>query len=65
MKINALTVEETAEVLMKADPSMHMHVTVEDIKRDLESGAPVNSDGTINFIVYTAYFLSNWKGNEK
>ena len=35
-------------------------ITMETIEADIESGAPVNEDGTMNIIAYAAWIL---KGN--
>jgi len=34
-------------------------VTVEMLKEDIEDGAPVNADGTVNVIQYAAWIVQN------
>jgi hypothetical protein len=31
------------------------YATVENIRRDIEAGAPVNADGTVNLVHYAAW----------
>jgi len=33
------------------------YATVENIRRDVEAGAPVNADGTINLVHYGAWLV--------
>ena len=63
MKLTSLTSEQVAEVLSKADPERP--VTEADVRCDVENGAPVNEDGTLDFIRYTAYFMKKWKDDEE
>lgn len=53
-KVNplALTVEETARMLSAAGGKK---VTPEEVRGDLEAGAPVGSDGRINLVHYAAW----------
>jgi hypothetical protein len=48
----SLTVEHTARLLSAAGGRP---VTEEMIRKDIEAGAPVNADGTINLIHYAAW----------
>ena len=48
----SLTVEHTSRLLSAAGGRP---VTEEMVKKDIQAGAPVNSDGTINLIHYAAW----------
>lgn len=48
----SLTVEQTARLLSAAGGRP---VPEEMIRKDIEAGAPVNADGTINLIHYAAW----------
>ncbi len=54
LKITALPQEKLIMLLQRAGAK---HFTAELLRDDLESGAPVNDDGTINFIEYAAWIL--------
>ena len=47
-------------VLLKRSGSRK--ATAETIKADIEAGAPLNSDGTINLIEYTAWLIKETNG---
>jgi hypothetical protein len=47
-----MTPEQAARVLAAAGAR---HATVENIRRDIEAGAPVNADGTVNLVHYAAW----------
>jgi hypothetical protein len=49
-----LTVEQTARVLTA---SGWKPVTVEMVQADIDEGAPVNADGTINIVNYACWLL--------
>lgn len=51
----ALTPPNLAELLTKSGTKK---ITVADIKIDIAAGAPTNSDGTLNFVHYTAWLIS-------
>ena len=48
----ALSVEQAARVLAAVGAR---YATVENISRDIEAGAPVNVDGTVNLVHYAAW----------
>jgi len=49
---NRLTVEQLAKMLSSAAKKL---VSEEQIEQDIAEGAPVNADGTLNLIHYTAW----------
>ena len=50
----ALTPADAARLLTKAGGEP---VTEEMIRRDLDDGAPLNRDGTVNLVHYTAWLV--------
>jgi DNA integrity scanning protein DisA with diadenylate cyclase activity len=54
LKITAISVSDLVKLLKQAGSR---HVSEAAIQKDIDAGAPVNSDGTINLINYTAYLL--------
>ncbi|MFH1022116.1 MAG: hypothetical protein V1809_01865 [Planctomycetota bacterium] len=52
MKITALALSDAAKLLSKIGGRV---VTVESLQKDIESGAPVNADGTLNLIHFAAW----------
>lgn len=52
LKVTALAVEDLAKLLSKSAGEV---VPVEMIRQDIEAGAPVNSDGTVNLVHYAAW----------
>ena len=52
-----LTKEEVVRVLKLAGSRT---ITMENLEKDIEDGAPVNEDGTMDIIAYGAWIL---KGN--
>jgi hypothetical protein len=54
MKITAITIRKLVEILRK---SGSRRASIETIKADIVAGAPVNPDGTINLIEYTAWLV--------
>jgi hypothetical protein len=54
IKITSIEVSDLVKVLKR---SGSRHVSEEKIKKDIASGAPVNDDGTVNLIHYTAWLL--------
>ena len=50
----ALPNETLIEVLRRSGSRM---ATLERLEADIAAGAPVNADGTINIIAYTAWIL--------
>jgi hypothetical protein len=57
LKITALSVADAAKVVSKAAGRT---ITEAMVRADIEAGAPVNSDGTMNMIQYAA-----WLAKEK
>ena len=51
---NRLTPEQAAKLLSAA---AKIRVSVEQIREDLEAGAPRNADGTINLMHYAAWMV--------
>ena len=60
-KVTALTAEQLAKVLSAAGGR---RITEEMIRADIEAGAPVNSDGTVNLIHYTAWLVKEMAGGD-
>jgi len=60
LKITAISVSDLAKLLKQAGSR---HVSEAAIKKDIEDGAPVNSDGTINLIYYAAWLLKEEVNN--
>ena len=58
-KITALTAEQLTKVLSAAGGR---RITEEMIRADIEAGAPVNSDSTVNLIHYTAWLVKEMAG---
>jgi len=52
LKVTALAVSDLAKLLSK---SAGKSVTAEMIRYDIEAGAPVNADGTVNLVHYAAW----------
>lgn len=52
--INALSVEDAATAISNA---YQTRITADQIKADIEAGAPTNADGTINVVAYAAWLL--------
>jgi len=59
----AMSIEQVARVLAK---SGHGEITTEMIEADIGDGAPLNDDGTLHLIHYTAWLASQhvaWNPN--
>lgn len=54
LKLTALTVSDLAKLLSR---SAGKSVTAEMIRCDIEAGAPVNADGTVNLVHYAAWLV--------
>jgi len=54
IKVTALPLADLARLLSK---SAGRTVPVETIRRDVEAGAPANTDGTINLVHYAAWLV--------
>jgi hypothetical protein len=58
---NRLTPEQAAKLLSAA---AKIRISVEQIREDLEAGAPRNADGTINLMHYAAWMVKEMgRGN--
>ena len=60
-KITALNAEQLAKVLSAAGGR---RITEEMICADMDAGAPVNPDGTVNLIHYTAWLVKGDAGGD-
>jgi len=49
---SAMTLQQAVRVLAAVGAR---HATVENLRRDIEAGAPVNADGTVNLVHYAAW----------
>ena len=54
ISLTALTPDQLVDILAKAGSESS---SIERLNLDLQSGAPVNSDGTINLIHYMAWLV--------
>ena len=54
LKITALSVADLATLLRRSGSRT---ISEDAIRRDIEKGAPVNSDGTVNLLNYTAWLV--------
>jgi hypothetical protein len=63
LKLTALSPENIVQLLKRAGC---LGMTMELLERDIDAGLPVNGDGTINLIEYTAWMIRevNRDGNE-
>ena len=52
----ALTVAQLAKILSAAGGR---RITEDMIRLDIDTGAPTNTDGTINLVHYTAWMVKN------
>ena len=57
----AMTAEHAAKVLSAAGGR---RITEEMIRADIDTGAPVNADGTINLVHYTAWLAKEMAGGD-
>jgi hypothetical protein len=55
---NALALADAARLLAKAGG---WPITVEMLRADVDAGAPVNADGTINLVHYAAWLLKEMR----
>ena len=54
LKLTALEPETLVSLLKRCGGK---HFTPELLQKDIDSGAPVNSDGTVNFLEYIAWII--------
>ena len=59
--LTALTVAQTAKVLSAAGGR---NISEEMVRADIDAGAPVNPDGTINLVHYTAWLAKEMAGGD-
>ena len=57
----ALRLADLARVLSASGSSP---ITVEMLHADIDAGAPVNSDGTVNLVHYAAYLVKEMSGGD-
>lgn len=58
--IRALPIDAVVRALQSAGSRT---ITMETVQRDIDSGAPVNEDGTLNLIDYAAWILKMENGH--
>ena len=54
IKLTAISVADLAKLLKQAGSRFASEAT---IRKDIDAGAPVNSDGTVNLIHYTSWLI--------
>jgi hypothetical protein len=54
LRLTALPIVDLVRLLSRAGPRP---VDEETVRRDIESGAPVNADGTVNLVHYAAWLV--------
>lgn len=54
MKVTALSLYDLAKLLSKSAGRV---ISPEMLRRDVDAGAPVNSDGTLNLVHYAAWLV--------
>ncbi len=59
--ITALTPAQVAKVLSAAGSRS---ITEEMVSSDIDAGAPVNGDGSVNLVCYTAWLVKEFSGGE-
>ena len=59
--LTALTVAQAAKVLSAAGGRP---ITEDMLRVDIDAGAPVNSNGTINLVHYTAWIVKELAGGD-
>ncbi len=59
--LTALTVAQMAKVLSAAGGR---EITEEMVRADIDVGAPVNPDGTLNLVHYTAWLAKEMAGGD-
>jgi len=61
LRLTALTVAQAAKVLSAAGSRI---ISEQAIRQDIDAGAPVNADGTINLVHYTAWLVREVAGGD-
>jgi len=59
--LTALTVAQAAKVLSAA---VGRRITADMLRADIDAGAPVNVDGTVNLVHYTAWLVREVSGGD-
>jgi|HubBroStandDraft_6_1064221.scaffolds.fasta_scaffold2417427_1 hypothetical protein len=59
---NSLSVADAARLLSRAGS---WPITEEMIENDIDSGAPMNSDGTINLVHYAAWLVKGMSSGDR
>lgn len=59
---NALTLSDAARLLTRVGGQV---ITVEMLQADIDAGAPVNIDGTLNLVYYAAWLLKELGRGER
>ena len=59
-KLTALPPEKVVEILVR---SGFRDMTMEKLERDIAAGLPLNGDGTVNFLEYTAWMVKEVNGD--
>ena len=54
LKLTAISIADLAKLLKQAGSR---YASEAAIRKDIDTGAPVNSDGTVNLIHYTAWLI--------
>ena len=60
-KITALTPAQAAKILAAAG---NRRITEAMVQTDIDAGAPVNADGSINVVHYTAWLVKEMAGGD-
>ena len=61
LRLTALTIPQVAKVLSAAGGQM---VSEDTVRQDIDAGAPVNPDGTVNLIHYAAWIVREIAGGD-
>jgi len=60
-KITALTPAQASKILAAAG---NRRITEAMVRADIDAGAPVNADGTMNLMLYTAWLVKEMAGGD-
>ena len=61
LRLTALTIPQVAKVLSAAGSQM---INEQMVRQDIDAGAPVNPDGTVNLIHYAAWLVREVAGGD-
>ena len=56
----ALALEDVVKLLSRSGCRI---MTMEMLQKDIDAGMPVNADGTVNLVKYTAWMIKEVNGN--